>query len=109
MNVKMISKNDLGHFELVLSKNRSADLSIQAKRREEGVIERKDEFKERSRKSQTGVEARNRSADIRRQAERRAARRAITAFLIWTADGLPTDEQLLHFDKDPANAVAAFR
>ena len=33
----------------------------------------------------------------------------MSAHPIWTADALPTDEQLKQFDKDPATVVAAFR
>ena len=50
---------------------------------------------------------RDSTADIIRQAEIRSQKLA-SAHPIWTADALPTEEQLKHFDK-PATAVAAFR
>ena len=50
---------------------------------------------------------RDRPAAIILQAEIRSQQLA-SAHPIWTADALPTEEQLKHFDK-PATVVAAFR
>ena len=106
--------------------NRTAEVQRKAVRRKDGDIEREDEYKGRSRKRRAGDEPRNRSADIRSKAGRREEgdidrkeeykrrsqkrrTRNFPAHTFWTADVLPTDEQLKHFEKDPSTAVAAFR
>ena len=92
---------------------RSKEYEVRSKRRRLGdsIRDRAGEIKRQSERRQAGDVIRDRAGDIQRQSERRRERNIICnpTGSIWTADALPTDEELKQFVKDPYTAVAAFR